>query len=304
MKNAVVKALTRLAGIDQDLVLIAGDLGFGVLDEFREKYPERFFNAGISEQAMASIAAGLAVEGKKVYLYSIGNFPTLRCIEQVRNDICGHQAAVTILAAGGGFAYGSLGMSHHATEDFAMMRSLAGMKVLAPADPIEARALVEAAYKQQGPCYIRLNKGGEQAVHTNALNLTLGQALAVRAGEDVCMFAAGAVLQEAVAAANMLSAEGIEAALYSFCSIKPIDRETIRSCAARFSKIVTIEEHNVIGGFGSAVSEVVTEMGAGTEVVRLGFQDDYTYPAGSQAYLRRFFGIDGEAIAAAVRGLR
>lgn len=305
MRNAAVKRMTDLAEKDPDIVLLVGDLGFGVLDGFRERYPERFFNAGICEQGMASIAAGLAIEGKKVYLYSIGNFPTLRCMEQIRNDICGHNAAVTVLAVGGGFAYGSLGMSHHATEDIAMMRSLPGMKVLVPADALEAEALVEAAYYEQGPCYIRLGKGGEQAVHTEHLQgCRIGQALQVRSGKDACIFAAGAVLTEAAEAAEQLAEEGILTDLYSFCSIKPIDRETIIRCARTFQNIFTLEEHNIVGGLGSAVAEVITELGAGTKIIRLGLHDTYAYPAGSQSYLRRYCGIDRKAVAEAVRRYR
>ncbi len=302
MRNAAVGEIINLAERDADIVLLTGDLGYGVLDEFRERYPDRFFNAGICEQAMASAAAGLALEGKKVFVYSIGNFPTLRCAEQIRNDICGHQADVVILAVGGGFAYGSLGMSHHATEDLAVMRSLPGMTVLAPADREEARAAVRAAVRRRGPCYIRLDKGGECPVHPGPLRqFGIGKALRLREGGDACIFAAGAVVSEAVRAAECLAGEGIRTSLYSFCSIKPADRETVLSCAERFSVIVTVEEHNRIGGLGSAVSEIVAECGTGTRIVRLGVDDTYMKTAGSQAYLRGCCGIDSRAVAAAVR---
>lgn len=302
MRNAAVREIINLAQKDADVVLLTGDLGYGVLEEFRERYPDRFFNAGICEQAMASVAAGLALEGKKVFLYSIGNFPTLRCVEQIRNDICGHQADVTILAVGGGFAYAGLGMSHHATEDIAIMRSLPQMKVLVPADREEARAAVRAAFYKRGPCYIRLNKGGECPVHQRPLHqFQIGKALQIREGDDACIFAAGAVVSEVVQAAECLAAEGIQTCLYSFCSIKPLDQEVTVACAKRFSVIVTVEEHNRIGGLGSAVSEIIAECGTGTRIVRLGVDDVYMKMAGSQAYLRGCCGIDSRSVAAAVR---
>lgn len=304
MKDAVAKKLEELAEKDQSVIVMAGDLGYGVFDRFREKFPGRFLNAGICEQGMASIAAGMALEGKKVFLYSIGNFPTLRCIEQVRNDICYHQADVAVVAAGAGFAYGSLGMSHHATEDVAMMRSLPGMRVFAPADAWEADAAVQACYIQHGPCYIRLGKGG-QLVHKGSLPESPAlKAVSVRKGEDACIFASGTVLAEAAAAADSLLAQGVSTALYSFCCIKPVDQEKILECAEKFANIITLEEHNIIGGLGSAVSEVIAENGLGTRVVRLGMRDTYASVAGSQAYLRKKYGMDAQAIMEAVRSIR
>lgn len=303
MRNAAVGRITELAKKDANIIVIAGDLGFGVWDGFRSQFPQRFLNAGICEQAMASIAAGLALEGKKVYLYSIGNFPTLRCIEQIRNDICYHKAAVTVLAVGGGFAYGSLGMSHHATEDLSMMRSLPSMNVFVPADAAEAEGIVEAAWLAHLPCYIRLGKGGEEAVHTGLPDdFALGRACRIREGEDACIFACGPVITEALEAAQRLSGRGISVAIYSFHSIKPIDRKTVQACAAKFSEIITLEEHNRIGGLGSAVAEIIADYGYGTKIRRLGICDTYAEMAGKQSYLRSIYGIDSRAVEEAVSG--
>lgn len=297
MRNAAIRTITDLADQDKDIILLTGDLGFGVLDEFRERYPKQFFNVGICEQSMASIAAGLAVEGKKVYLYSIGNFPTLRCIEQIRNDICYHNASVTILAVGGGFAYGSLGMSHHATEDIAMMRSLPNMKVFTPADTLEAEVIVRTAYLTDSPCYIRLNKGGEAPIHTAyPEQYTIGKEFLIQSGEDVCIFASGAIIEEAVKATKILATQGISTEMYSFCSIKPIASELILACAEKFGRIITLEEHNIIGGLGSAVSEVIASKGLPAQVIRLGLNDAYTSIVGSQKFLRQYYGLDAEAI--------
>lgn len=306
MRDAAIKAVTELAKKDKNIILISGDLGFGVLDHYRSEMPNQYFNAGICEQNMSSMAAGLALEGKRVYTYSIGNFPTLRCIEQIRNDICYHNANVTIMAVGGGFAYGSLGMSHHATEDIAIMRSLPNMHVFTPADAIEARAIVYETYKLQKPCYIRLNKGGEPKIHQSCMKLKkykLGCAIQLKQGNNVCLMSSGAITIEAVKAAEVLEEQGIEAAVYSFPSIKPIDTKLIRECARRYRYIYTIEEHNIVGGFGSAVSEVIAEEDTKARVVRIGLHDTYSGVVGSQAYLRHIYNMDSQAIVKRVREL-
>lgn len=300
MRNSAVKAVEELAKRDRNVILVSGDLGFGVLDEFRNHMPDQYFNAGICEQNMASMAAGLALEGKHVYTYSIGNFPTLRCVEQIRNDICYHNADVTILAVGGGFAYGSLGMSHHATEDIAIMRSLPNMNVFTPADAIEAKAVVYKAAGLKAPCYIRLNKGGEPLIHRadgEMEEYQVGQAVRLTdESSDICLMSVGAVAVEAIKAAQDLQAQGIGLTIYSFPSVKPIDVETIRKCAARYRYIITIEEHNIIGGFGSAVAEVLAEEPKGAILVRIGLKDIYSSAVGSQAYLRHVYGLDSEAV--------
>lgn len=304
MRNAAIKALTELAKNNKDVILLSGDLGYGVLDNFRDKFPNQYFNAGICEQNMASMASGLALEGKSVYIYSIGNFPTLRCIEQIRNDICYHDANVTIIAVGGGFAYGSLGMSHHATEDIAVMRSLPNMRVFTPADAIEAQMVVHKAAEIQKPCYIRLNKGGEPLIHSaiDALKeYKIGDAISLLQGDDVCLMVAGAIAGEAIKASKELEKAGISAAVYSFPSVKPIDEKVIRKCAERYPYIITIEEHNIIGGFGSAVAEVVAGLRGKAGVIRVGLQDTYSGLVGSQSYLRHVYGMDSNAIVKKVK---
>ncbi len=300
MRDAIIKAIETLARNDKNIILISGDLGFGVLDHFRTEMPEQYFNAGVCEQNMTSMAAGMALEGKKVYTYSIGNFPTLRCIEQIRNDICYHNANVTIIAVGGGFAYGSLGMSHHATEDIAIMRSLPNMKVFTPADAAEANLIAYQTAKLNAPCYIRLNKGGEPNIHSSyeaVENYKLGQAIPLRKGADVCLFSAGAITMEAMKAAQILAAKQIETAVYSFPSVKPIDVATLDICAETYKYIFTVEEHNNIGGFGSAVSEIISEKHTRPQIIRIGLPDVYSSIVGSQDYLRHVYHMDGQSIA-------
>jgi transketolase len=297
MRNHLIKELENLAINDEKICLMTGDLGFGVLDNFAKEYPYRFFNAGISEQNMTSVAAGMALEGNTVYTYSIGNFPTLRCIEQIRNDICYHNANVKIIVVGGGFAYGQLGMSHHATEDLAMMRSLPNMRVYSPADPMEAVEILKRVNSIDGPCYIRLGKGGEPNLHPEITEFDVEKAIELYPRGDAAILATGSVLGEAKTALESLNSEGIITGLYSFPSIKPLDENTIKRLAKKCKLIVTVEEHNIMGGFGGAVSEVIADMeGNRAKLIRIGLNDIYTSIVGSQDFLRDYYGISAKNI--------
>jgi transketolase len=298
MRDTFVKTLIDIAKEDKNVHLITGDLGFGVLKPFWEQLPDQFTNAGIAEQNMTSFAAGLALEGKTVFTYSIGNFPTLRAIEQIRNDCAYHNANVKIVCVGGGFVYGSLGMSHHATEDLSIMRALPDVTVLAPGDLVEAEYATRAIYEHEGTCYLRLGRGGEKRIHDKIDDFQIGKAIKIKDGEKVAIFSTGAIFDEAIEASEMLKVEGINSALYTFPTVKPIDRKTIEECAEQFDLIVTVEEHNLIGGFGSAVSEVIAELvGTKARVLKVGLNDTYSSIVGSQKYLRDVYGMSANKIA-------
>jgi transketolase len=297
MRDTFVRTLLDIVGKDKDVYLVTGDLGFGVLKPFWEKYPNKFINAGIAEQNMTSLAAGMALEGKKVFTYSIGNFPTLRCVEQIRNDCAYHDANVKIVCVGGGFVYGSLGMSHHATEDLAIMRALPNVTVLAPGDLVEAEAATKAIYYHNGTCYLRLGRGGEKRIHEHINGFKIGRAIKVKSGEKIAILSTGAIFDEVVKAYEMLNGLGIHPALYTFPTVKPIDRETIYGLIHNFELIATIEEHNVTGGFGSAVSEVVSDVThRNNKLIRIGINDQYSSIVGSQQYLREKYGISAKKI--------
>lgn len=296
MRDTFVKTLIEIAERDKNVVLITGDLGFGVLKPFWEKLPNQFINAGIAEQNMTGLAAGMALAGKTVFTYSIGNFPTLRCIEQIRNDCAYHNANVKIVCVGGGFTYGSLGMSHHATEDIAVMRSMPDITVTAPGDLTEAVECTRAIYKQPGTCYLRLGRGGEPKIHNKIENFELGKALKIKDGEDIAVFSTGAIFEEANEAVEMLSRQNINASLYTFPTVKPIDVEAIKECASQCRLIVTVEEHNIVGGFGSAVAEVLSEIEGKARLVRIGLNDKYSSIVGTQKYLRAQYGMDAQSI--------
>lgn len=303
MRDAFVRTLRELADQDPDVILVNGDLGFGVLTDFIENRPTQYVNAGVAEQNMTGLAAGMALEGARAYTYSIGNFTTLRCLEQLRNDVCYHDANVTAVAVGGGFSYGQLGMSHFATEDLAILRALPGMTVVAPSDPWQAAELTRQMYAKAGPAYLRIDKD-KAGLPEAPGEVTLGKVRVVREGRDATVFTTGAILVEALAAADVLAGEGIELTLVDVHTIKPLDSEGVVAAARATGVVVTLEEHTVIGGLGSAVGEALLDAGAAPRGFRrMGVRDLYPTVVGDQRYLRREYGLDSVALAATVRGL-
>ena len=297
MRDTFVRTLVELAKENKNIELVTGDLGFGVLKPFWEQCPDQFTNAGIAEQNMTSLAAGMALEGKTVFTYSIGNFPTLRCLEQIRNDCAYHDANVKVVCIGGGFVYGSLGMSHQATEDIAILRALPGVVVMAPADLVEAEECTKALAAYPGTAYLRLGRGGEKRIHEKIENFQIGKAIKVHDGKKVAIFSTGAIFEEVTKAYDALKAQGIEPAVYTFPTVKPLDTDCITTCAKEFDLIVTCEEHNIVGGFGSAVAEVLAEMsGTKARLVRIGLNDCYATRVGNQNYLRQQYGMTAEYI--------
>ena len=297
MRNAFFRTLEDLAAQDDRICLIVGDLGFGVVEPFMERFPERFLNAGVAEQNMTGIAAGMAHCGKVVFTYSIANFPTLRCLEQIRNDICYHNASVKIIAVGGGFSYGSLGMTHHATEDLAIMRALPGMVVLAPGDPVETKILTRTIASEPGPCYLRLGRAGEPNIHSSEADIQLGKAALIRAGEDLTLISTGGLLHTAVQVADKLEQDGLQVRVLSMHTLKPLDVQSVLSAAKQTRAIVTLEEHSVIGGLGSAVAEVLAEsLNEKVPFLRLGVPSILSSHVGTQEYLRAVYGLSEDKI--------
>lgn len=301
MRDTFVKTLIEEAKKDSNIELVTGDLGFGVLKPYFEQLPNQFTNAGIAEQSMTGIAAGMALCGKTVFTYSIGNFPTLRCIEQIRNDCAYPHANVKIVCVGGGFVYGSLGMSHQATEDIAIMRALPEVTVVCPGDLVEAAEATKAIAHIPGTVYLRLGRGGEKRIHDKIENFQIGKAIKIQDAKDDCdkkvaLFSTGAILDEATDAAKMLEQAGIGVEEYSFHTVKPIDKDVILDCAKRYDYIVTVEEHNVVGGFASAVSEVITDSDEKVKLIKIGLNDEYCSKVGNQKYLRAQYGMVAEDI--------
>jgi transketolase len=305
MRDAFIRALTQLVEKDERIILITGDLGFGVLTDFARRFPRQYLNVGVAEQNMTGIAAGLAFEGRTVITYSIANFPTLRCLEQVRNDVCYHMANVKIVAIGGGMSYGELGITHHATEDIAIVRSLPGMTVLVPGDLWEAEQATRAMLAERGPFYLRLDKSAAPPGIRPGETFSIGKIRTVRQGTDVTLIAAGGILGEALDAATRLDSAGVSTRVLSAHTIKPLDVKTISDSVTRGGGLVTIEEHNIDGGLGGAVAECCMDNGITPAwFLRLGLRNEFSSVIGTQAYQRKTYGLDAAAIAKAVLAKR
>lgn len=301
MRNTFIDSLASQAEDHEDIFLICGDLGYSVLEPFAQRFPDRFLNAGIAEQNIATVAVGLAGEGYNVFTYSIGNFATLRCMEQIRYDICYHNANVKIVAVGAGYAYGPQGVSHHATEDLAMMRALPGMTICAPADAGEANEAAIYMSDHKGPGYVRLNKSGEPHVHaTNQRShISPGRFTTVRDGKGVLVLTTGAM------AHSILTEIQESNHPWAFCTVPFVgnyEQEFMIDIGRKFKRIITVEEHQLAGGFGSSVVETLSDLYAGgllsqmPQVKRIAIPNIFIGVSGSQAYLRKQAGLSLQSI--------
>ena len=292
MRDVFIQRLTQLAERDPRIMLITGDLGFSVLDDYRRRCPDQFINVGVAEQNMTGVATGLALSGKVVFTYSIANFPTLRCLEQIRNGPCYHNANVKVVSVGGGLAYGALGMSHHATEDLAIMRALPNLTVVAPGDPVETGAAVDAITTRNGPAYLRLGRAGEPIVHEAPISFEIGRALQLSAGNDITIISTGGMLATATVVASELKREGLATRVLSMHTVKPLDNAAVLAAARETRLVVTLEEHSIIGGLGGAVAEVIAEAGPPVcALKRIGLPSSFVSRAGSREYLALEFGL-------------
>jgi transketolase len=304
VRDAFIARLTLLAEREPRIMLITGDLGFGVLTRFAADRPRQFLNAGVAEPNMTGLATGLALDGRIVFTYSIANFPTLRCLEQVRNDAAYHDADVKIVSIGGGFSYGALGMSHHATEDLAILRAIPSITVVSPGCLWEVEEATEAIIRTPGVCYLRLDKSSAGRTNADGEVFQLGRMRVVRDGDDVSLFATGGILGIALHAAERLAGEGISARVVSVHTIRPFDAETLFRACRETRGVVTIEEHVVDGGLGGLVAETCLEAGVVPRGFhRIGLRAGFSSIIGSQEYLRSRYGMDEEAIATAARAL-
>ena len=292
MRDAFITRLAQRASENSRINLVVGDLGFGVVTDFAEAYPLQFLNAGVAEQSMIGIAAGMAAAGRKVFVYSIANFPTMRCLEQIRNDVCYHGLDVTIVSVGAGLAYGTLGYSHHAVEDIAVMRAFPGLTIYSPCDPREVTAAVDAICETSGPTYLRLGKNREPVLHATPPDVASGAPLLLRDGIDLTLFVTGAIAAVGLEAAAVLESEhGVSVRVMSMPRIKPLDAGALVAAAVGTRGIATLEEHSVVGGFGSAVLEAFAADGVRLPVLSLGLRDDVQSAVGSQEYLRNLAGL-------------
>ncbi len=304
MRAVFNKELLEIAKKDPRIHMVLADIGYGEIEPFRDTFPERYYNVGVAEQNMTGVACGIAMEGNIAVTYSIANFPTLRCLEQIRNDVCYHNANVKIVIIGGGVSYGALGMSHHSTEDLAIMRALPNIVVEVPCDNYEAIAATHAMIEHNGPFYYRCGYKGEKDIHSGPIEFKIGKANTVREGSDMTLMFCGPIGAEVVKAADALAAEGIKCRIVSMHTIKPIDKDAILDAAKNTGGIVTVEEHNIIGGLGAAVAEVLADEGVmPKKFKRMAFPDVNVAKIGGQAWIRDQYGLQANGIADTVRTL-
>jgi transketolase len=292
MRTAFINQLILEARKNPRVFLVVGDLGFSVVEPFAAEFPDRYMNAGVAEQNMTAVAAGLASEGYHVFTYSIANFPTLRCLEQIRNDIAYHNLPVTITAVGGGVAYGNLGYSHHAVQDIAVLRTLPNMTVFSPADPGETTECLGLALRRGQPSYLRLGKAGEAPLHKSG-DITHGPVLVRQGAAAFAFVATGSVLKSALEAAEMLGRDGIDPAVYS-CPIIANEFADKFHTLWRHNKIISVEEHGFAGGFGSFLREICP---AEVEIRVCAIPESNAGLVGSQEFLRKKAGLDAESLA-------
>lgn len=298
MRTNFINQLIEEARHNDKIFLLVGDLGYHVIEPFAEEFPDRFLNVGIAEQNMAGIAAGLAMTGYNVYFYSIGNFPTIRCLEQIRNDIAYHQANVKVVSVGAGYAYGSLGATHQATEEIGALRVLPNMVVATPGDPLEARAITKISASYDGPMYIRLGKAGEKTVHSeDSINLKIGDICSVITceGNQTAVLACGNILD---AALHQINEENLNYDLYSVPFVKPINKEQLINIVKTHpAGLITIEEHQSSCGMGSAIVEVLNDLyyegdiEVYPKVKRIAIPDEFADVVGTQVFLREHEGL-------------
>ncbi|MHB0946222.1 MAG: transketolase family protein [Sedimentisphaerales bacterium] len=304
MRSVFNDELLKIARNDKRIFMVLADIGYGEIEPFAQEFPDRFYNVGVAEQNMTGVACGIAMEGNIAITYSIANFPTLRPLEQIRNDVCYHNANVKIVIIGGGLAYGPLGISHHSTEDIAILRALPNIIVVAPSDFAEARAAVHAMIEHNGPVYYRCGYKKEPAIHENPINFKFGKAIKILDGSDATIIFTGTIGYNAKVAAELLKKDGIYVRLLSMHTVKPIDSRAIVDAAANTNAIITVEEHNINGGLGGAVAEVLMDNGVGNiGFKRLALPDVNVSKIGSQEWLRGQYGLDAQSIASTVRSL-
>lgn len=298
MRTAFITKLIDLARSDDSIFLIVGDLGFSVVEPYANEFPNRFLNAGVAEQNMTGIAAGLAKEGFKVFTYSIGNFPTLRALEQVRYDICYHNLNVNIVSVGAGYAYGSLGASHHATEDIGIMRALPNMRVFSPGDQIETELVTEYVVNNPGPSYLRLGKAGEVFIHQPITDISIQKIIPIlnKSISDTAVLTTGSILAYAYDFLKGNKEKNYH--LFSCPCIKPLDKQSLIILSKKYKQIITLEEHQKSTGFGSAIIEVLSDLKFENEIdyvpiiKRIAIPDKFYSEGGTQNYLRKIAGLE------------
>ena len=297
MRNAFADEIAKLTNEDPRVVLLSGDIGNKLFDSVKQVDSTRFYNCGIAEGNMMGVAAGMALSGLRPIVYTITPFTTTRCFEQIRVDVCYHNAPVIIVGTGSGLSYAELGPTHHSLEDLAILRSLPGMRVVAPCDANELRSILREALNDNNPTYIRIGKKGEKLIHPKPPKLKIGKSLVVTTGNDISLICSGTLMSEVMQAAEILKANSISAEVVSMHSVKPLDVDYLLEAQSRFKMIVSIEEHGLIGGLGGAISEWRSHGNYSIRHLMFGTPDEFMHEVGTQEYARLKYGLSGNQIA-------
>jgi transketolase len=297
VRNAFAQEITALSQDDPRIVLLSGDIGNRLFDSFKAAFSDRFFNCGVAEANMTGMAAGMAMSGLRPVTYTIAPFNTTRCLEQIKLDICYHNLAVVIVGVGAGLAYAGLGSTHHSFEDLAILRVLPNMTVICPGDAVEVRLALRAALARPGPSYIRLGKKNEPVVHREEPAFAIGRGIVLRKGRDACLLSTGNTLPLALAAADLLESGGVTIQVVSMHTVKPLDTDLLMEVFAAFRVVATIEEHSLIGGFASAVTEWLGGRNTGAKLLRFGIGDQFLHGSGNQNHARAMSGLTPDNLA-------
>lgn len=290
MRTAYLDTLYELANRDKRVYALISDNGAIVYDKYRRDFASQYLNLGISEANMLGMAAGMASCGKIPFAYTIGAFLAYRAFEFIRNDICLQKQNVKIVGTGAGEVYSALGPTHHSTEDLGGLRTLPHLTILCPASPLEVKKAAQAAYEQEGPVYLRLGTNKEPEVYDNDYLFKIGKGVTLKDGKDITLIGTGSILKDILDAANKLQQEGITARVINIHTLKPIDKELIMKAIEETKKIITVEDHSVIGGLGSAVAEIIAESGKGVAFKRIGLHD-FSKGYGSYTQVKELNGI-------------
>ncbi len=297
MRNQFAQTMTELASVDQRLVLLSGDIGNRLFNPYKEIAPERFYNCGIAEANMITMAAGMAFSGLRPVAYTITPFITTRCLEQIKVDICYHNLPVILVGTGSGLSYAELGATHHSCEDIAIMRSMPNMSIVCAADRTEVRLALMAAMEHDGPVYLRIGKKNEIDIHQLDPDFSIGRGITLTQGTDLCILATGNMVSDALKSNSLLKKHNITAKVVDLHTVKPLDNDLLMNIFKNFSLVVTLEEHNVMGGLGSAIAEwYVDNCSHYVKILRLGIPDQFINQVTSQQHAREKFHLTPEAI--------
>ena len=302
MRNAFAAEMTTLASEDERIVLLSGDIGNRLFNEYKAYCPTRFFNCGVAEANMISMAAGMALCGLRPVAYTITSFVTARCLEQIKLDVCYQNVPVIIVGVGSGLSYASLNATHHSCEDIACLRTLPNMTVICPCDVWEVRLALRAAFKQDGPVYIRMGKKDEPVIHSRAPEFSIGKGIVLSEGSDVCLLATGILLPMAIEATDKLKQQGVSVRVVSFHTIKPLDEALLSEVFAHFKLVVTLEEHSILGGLGGSIAEWLADHPRQkSHLLRIGTADAFLYEAGETDHARQVYGLTSNRITERIR---